>query len=162
MDATMLSQYLTPCMPFLLRMGEETAKAIAKKVGEDGWQKTRETASALWDRIYPKAHEDSNLIKSAQDVATAQEGLSVLPEGEDLKPASEELEDYQKIFARRLKTLLDANPELATFAQTTVEQMVRIEGEAGDIRMIAKREGSTRQGVVVGPTGKTSDISMEA
>lgn len=162
MDVTMLVQFLTPCLPFLLKMGEETAKAVAKKVGEDGWQKTKGTATTLWERIHPKAREDAKLMEAAQDVAKAQETLSIMPEGTDLKRAAEELEDYQRIFVRRLQTLLDANPQLATLAQTTIEQMVKIEGTAGNIRQIARREGRVRQGVEVGQTGKVKDVTLEA
>jgi hypothetical protein len=162
MDALTLVEHLTPYLPVLLKFGEETGKAIAKRIGEDGWQKAKEQAAVLWERIHPKAKEDIKLMEAAQEIAKAQEALSVLPEGTDQKLVSEELADYQRIFARRLKPLLDIHPELTTLAETTIEQMIRIEGEAGNIRQNVKREGNVRQGVQVGPSGKAGDIEQEA
>lgn len=92
MDLISLVQFLTPCLPFLLKLGDKTAEKVAEKMGEDGWGK----AKAIWAKLHPRVE-----VKEAAKEAVVD--LAANPEDEDLQTA----------LRVQLKKILDSDPALA-------------------------------------------------
>ncbi|HIK32555.1 MAG TPA: hypothetical protein IGS17_19425 [Oscillatoriales cyanobacterium M59_W2019_021] len=49
MDIVALTALLSPCLPFLMKLGNKAAESAASKIGTDFW----ETAKTIWDRTTP-------------------------------------------------------------------------------------------------------------
>jgi hypothetical protein len=80
MDISNLVSFLSPFLPDLLKLGQnsgETAvEAASKKFGEAAWNK----AQAIWEQLQPK-------VKSKGAAAEAVEDVAESPEDEDLQAA---------------------------------------------------------------------------
>jgi transketolase len=92
MDVIALTAFLSPCLPFLMKLGEKAAESASGKVGEDTWN----TAKKIWDKLHPK-------IEAKEDAKIATEQLAAKPESEARKA----------VFQEELETLLKENPDLA-------------------------------------------------
>jgi len=68
--STQLVQFLAPFLPYLLKglklAGQEAAKALGKKVGEQ----SVDQAKALWEKLRPKVEAKPAALEAAQDAAT--------------------------------------------------------------------------------------------
>ena len=53
MDITVLTALLTPCLPFLMKLGGKAAESASGKIGTDTW----ETAKKVWDKVHPKLND---------------------------------------------------------------------------------------------------------
>jgi hypothetical protein len=64
-----LAQRLAPYLPYLLKgvklAGQEAAKALGEKAGEQGF----EQAKALWEKLRPKVEARPAALEAAQDAA---------------------------------------------------------------------------------------------
>jgi hypothetical protein len=67
MDPATLTTFLAPCLPFLLKGGEEAVKEAGKNLGGDTWQ----TAKAVWAKLFPKLKAKPAAQEAAEDVAKA-------------------------------------------------------------------------------------------
>jgi hypothetical protein len=80
MDIATLTAFLSPFLPFLLKLGgkaaEKATESAAGKFGEASWIK----AQAVWDKLSPKIEAKESAKEAAIDVANA-------PEDEDLQVA---------------------------------------------------------------------------
>ncbi|MBU7582617.1 MAG: hypothetical protein KAF91_06845 [Nostoc sp. TH1S01] len=92
MDISLLVKFLTPCLPFLLNVGNKAVEGASQKLGEDVWRK----ATVIWSKLQPKVEGKAAALEAAQDVANA-------PEDEDLQTA----------LRVQLKKILTGEPTLA-------------------------------------------------
>jgi transketolase len=92
MDILTLTAFLTPYLPFLLKLGDKAAETAAEKFGEDAWNK----AKAVWEKLFPK-------VEAKQDAKIAAEQVAAKPDSSA----------RQAVFQEELETLLKENPDLA-------------------------------------------------
>ena len=92
MDVITLTALLSPCLPFLMKLGQKAAESASGKIGEDTWN----TAKKIWDKLQPQ-------IEAKEDAKIAAEQLAAKPESEPRKA----------VFQEELETLLKENPDLA-------------------------------------------------
>ncbi len=87
MDVAILTTFLAPCLPFLLKkVGEPALSAAATKLGQDTWDK----ATAIWKKLYPPVEAEA-----AANIAATK--LAEKPDSEVWKAAlQEELETLFK------------------------------------------------------------------
>jgi hypothetical protein len=71
MDVTTLAEdlavFLTPFLPYLLKVGEKAAEEAGKKLGGDAWDR----AKGLWAKLRPKAEAKPAAQEAVQDAAAA-------------------------------------------------------------------------------------------
>jgi len=91
MDIAVLTTFLAPFLPSLMKLGNKAAEAAAGKFGEDGWNK----AKAVWEKLYPKVEAKEEAKVAVQQVVA--------------KPESEA---RQLVLREELETLLKENPDL--------------------------------------------------
>lgn len=92
MDIALLAAFLTPFLPFLVKMAETSAETVAEKFSEDAWSK----AKAVWTKLHPNVEKKPAMQEAVTDLAIA-------PDDEDL----------QAVFRVQLKKLLEQDPQLA-------------------------------------------------
>lgn len=66
MDIALLVSFLTPCLPFLVKLGDKAAEKAGEKLGEDTWGK----AKAIWAKLQPKVEAKEAAKEAVADVAT--------------------------------------------------------------------------------------------
>lgn len=76
MDPVILTAFLTPFLPFLLKLGDKAAETAAGKFGEDAWTK----AKAVWGKLQPNVEAKEAAKEAATDLAAT-------PEDDDLQTA---------------------------------------------------------------------------
>ena len=77
MDFTLLVSLLAPCLPGLLKLGKEAAKAGAEKMatvaaetaGEKIGEQSAVQAGKIWQRLWPKVQAKEAAKEAAEDVA---------------------------------------------------------------------------------------------
>lgn len=110
MDIATLTGFISPFMPFLLKLGgkaaEKATESAAGKFGEASWGK----AQAVWQKLSPKVEAKEAAQEAATDVANA-------PEDEDL----------QVTFKVQLKKLLEQDEALAN----AIAQILQEDGPDG-------------------------------
>ncbi|MBD2255465.1 hypothetical protein [Nostoc parmelioides] len=78
MDVSILTTFLVPFLPYLLKAGEKATEEAGKKVGEkfggDAWEK----AKSLWAKLSPKVEAKAAAIEAASDVAKDPEDKDAL------------------------------------------------------------------------------------
>jgi len=60
-----LLRFLTPFLPYLLKVGEKAAEEAGKKLGEAAWDR----AKALWAHLRPKVEAKPTAQEAVQEVA---------------------------------------------------------------------------------------------
>jgi hypothetical protein len=95
MEIVTLTAFMSPFLPFLLKLGEKAAEksteAVAGKFGEAAWSK----AQAVWEKLSPKVEAKEAAMEAVTDVANH-------PDDEDLQVA----------LRVQLKKLLDQDEDL--------------------------------------------------
>jgi hypothetical protein len=95
MDIVTLTTFISPFLPFLVKLGEKTTEkateTIAGKFGEAAWSK----AQAVWQKLSPKVEVKEAAKEAVMDVANN-------PEGEESRIA----------LKRQLQKLLEQDAEL--------------------------------------------------
>jgi hypothetical protein len=91
MDIAVLTAFLSPFLPFLIKLGEKAAETAAEKFGDDAWSK----AKAIWSKLQPK-------VEAKEDAKVAAEQVAAKPESDARKAVLQE----------ELETLLKENPDL--------------------------------------------------
>jgi len=92
MDIALLTAFLAPFLPALMKLGEKASEKVAEKFGEDAWNK----AKALWSKLQPEVEAKSDVKIAAEQVAA--------------KPDSQ---SRQAVLQEELETLLNENSDLA-------------------------------------------------
>lgn len=110
MEIATLTAFLTPFLPFLLKLSgkaaEKATEAAAGKFGEASWAK----AQAVWDKLRPKVEAKESAKEAALDVANAPED-----------------EDFQVALRVQLKKLLAQDESLAN----AIAQILQADGLDG-------------------------------
>lgn len=91
MDIALLAAFLTPVLPFLVKMVETSAETVAEKFSEDTWSK----AKAIWANLHPKVENKPAMKEAVTDLANN-------PDDADLQAA----------FRVQLKKLLEHDAQL--------------------------------------------------
>jgi hypothetical protein len=112
MDIVTLTAFITPFLPFLLKLGgraaEKATETAAGKFGEAAWIK----AQAVWEKLSPKVEGKAAAKEAAVDVANQ-------PDDEDLQVA----------LRVQLKKLLEQDEELVkAIAQIMQDGLLPISG----------------------------------
>ncbi len=92
MDIAVLSAFLVPFLPFLMKLGQKASEKAAENFGEDAWNK----AKAVWSKLHPQ-------LEAKEDMKVAAEQVATKPESEARKA----------VFKEELEILLKDNPDLA-------------------------------------------------
>lgn len=101
MDIALLMSLLSPCLPFLIKLGDKAAESAGSKIGPDVWEMSKK----IWDKLHPK-------LVAKEDAKIAAEQLAAKPESEARKA----------VFQEELEALLKENPDLtAAIAQIMQE-----------------------------------------
>ena len=101
MDIVGLMGLLSPCLPFLLKLGEKSAEGAANKIGEDTWNK----AKKIWEKLQPQ-------VEVKEDAKIAAQQLAAKPESKARKA----------VFQEELETLLQENSSLAEAIAQILEE----------------------------------------
>ncbi len=120
MDITTLMALLSPCLPFLMKLGEKAAESASGKIGEDTWN----TAKKIWDKLQPK-------IEAKEDAKIAAEQLAAKPESEARKA----------VFQEELETLLKENPDLADVIAKIMQEESPATSGVQNIQTVTNNEG---------------------
>jgi len=79
MDLAALAQQsvtlLTPCLPYLMTIGEKLTEGDTKEIGADVWK----SAKSLWSKVGPKVTQNKSANEAAHD-------LSGAPTSQGLRP----------------------------------------------------------------------------
>jgi transketolase len=101
MDIIALTALLSPCLPFLIKLGEKSAETAGSEIGKDTWNR----AKKVWEKLHPK-------VEAKEDAKVAAEQLAAKPDSEARKA----------VFQEELEILLKENPDLVeTLAQIMQE-----------------------------------------
>lgn len=92
MDIALLTAFLAPFLPALMKLGEKASEKVAEKFGEDAWNK----AKALWSKLQPE-------VETKSDVKIAAEQVAAKPDNKS----------RQAVLQEELETLLNENSDLA-------------------------------------------------
>jgi hypothetical protein len=137
MDATNLTKnivaFLVPFLPYLIKSGEESAKEIGKKFGNEAW----EQAKSLWNKLRPRVEAKTTMSEAIQDAAQSPDD-----------------EDSITVLQAQLKKLLIEDHQLAReiseLMQGQVVQRVLAERSSNvrNVKQAATGEGEIRQDVI--------------
>jgi PIN domain nuclease of toxin-antitoxin system len=92
-DIIALTKFLTPFLPYLLKLGDKAAEETAKKLGVDAWEK----AKAIWTKLRPQVQLKPATQEAVEDVAKSPND-----------------EDAQAALRQQLKKLLNEDSALAS------------------------------------------------
>lgn len=136
MNVAILTSFLAPCLPFLLKkVGEPALNAAATKLGQDTWDK----ATAIWKKLRPPVEAEA-----AANIAATK--LAEKPESETWKAA----------FQEELETLLQKDQSLAEFISEILNDKdevstggVQIQQTAGTVegQMIGQMQNSEAKNI---------------
>lgn len=65
MDVGLLTTFLAPFLPFLLKAGEAAAQEAGARFGEDAWTHARR----LWNRLWPSVEAKPAALEAVDDAA---------------------------------------------------------------------------------------------
>ena len=137
MDITTLMALLSPCLPFLMKLGQKAAESASGKIGEDSWNR----AKKIWDKLHPK-------VEAKEDARIATEQLAAKPDSEARKA----------VFQEELETLLKENPDLAD----AIAQILQEKPEATSGTPIIQTIKNTKGQVTGQQTGGKSIGNIDA
>lgn len=139
----LLVQFLTPCLPFLLKLSDKAAEKAAEKVGEDGWGK----AKAIWAKLHPR-------VEAKEAAKEAVVDLAANPEDEDLQTA----------LRVQLKKILDSDPTLAAEVTQLLKEATDTGASGTNIQVSVSGTGNVGFGSLQGGSkaiGKVEgDVTM--
>jgi hypothetical protein len=136
MDAAVLTTFIAPFLPFLLKGGEEAAKEAGKRMSGDTWEK----AKAIWTKLFPKLKAKPAAREAAEDVANA-------PDDEDSRAALrlqlKKLLAEDKALAEDIAQLMQQNSQAEAGADNIQQQVIgnenktvgKVEGQTIDFQM---------------------------
>ena len=137
--AALISSFLTPFLPHLLKLGEpvteDAGKKIGAKLGEETWNKAKQ----VWTKLSPKVVEKP----LAQGAVAA---LAIDADDEDAKDA----------LTKQIKKLLTTNPELAD----NLQQMLN--NSAGTVQKVVSvtQTVTGNKNIVIGEASGAINITQ--
>ncbi len=138
MDIVGLIGLLSPCLPFLLKVGEKSVEGVANKIGEDTWNK----AKKIWEKLQPQ-------VEAKEDAKIAAQQLAAKPESKARKA----------VFQEELETLLQENPTLAEAIAQILEEGSAKEESGTTITQKVEGDGNQTIGYVGSVLGGISGPS---
>jgi hypothetical protein len=146
MEITTLIAFLSPFLPFLLKLGDKAAEkateSAAGKFGEASWAK----AQAVWEKLSPKVEAKESAKEAVLDVANAPED-----------------EEFQIALKVQLKKMLAQDEALAN----AIAQILQADGSDGmpGVQIVQRVTGDRNQviGQVTGGNvfgNITCDVTM--
>ncbi len=105
MDIALLTAFLSPFLPYLMKLGGQATEKITEVFAKDFGEVASAKAEKIWKKLYPQVEAKADLKVAATQVAA--------------KPDSSA---RQAVFQEELENLLRSNPDLAeTLAQIMAE-----------------------------------------
>jgi hypothetical protein len=126
MEITTLIAFLSPFLPFLLKLGDKAAEkateSAAGKFGEASWAK----AQAVWEKLSPKVEAKESAKEAVLDVANAPED-----------------EEFQIALKVQLKKMLAQDEALAN----AIAQILQADGSDGmpGVQIVQRVTGDRNQ-----------------
>jgi hypothetical protein len=140
MDIAVLTTFLAPFLPFLVKLGNKAAEAAAEKFGEDGWNK----AKAVWEKLHPKVEAKEEAKLAVQQVVA--------------KPESEA---RIAVLREELETLLKENPDLETAIAQIMESDSPAKSSVTNIDLQGQNTQSAGDNAKqIGQIGQARDITL--
>lgn len=138
-DVIILTKFLSPFLPYLLKLGDKAAEEAAKKLAGDAWEK----AKAIWSKLKPKVEAKEEVKVGVQQVAA--------------KPESA---DRQLVLREELETLLKENPDL----EAAIAQIIESDSAASTITNINLQGQNTQSAgdnaKQIGQIGSAGNITL--
>jgi hypothetical protein len=78
MDIAVLTAFLAPFLPSLLKLGNKAAEAAAGKLGEDAWNK----AKAIWEKLHPQVEAKEAAPEDEDSLASLRKQLKKILDNE--------------------------------------------------------------------------------
>ncbi len=140
MDIAVLTAFLAPFLPFLMKLGNKVAEGAAQKSGEDGWDK----AKAVWEKLHPKVEAKEEAKVAVQQVVA--------------KPESEA---RIAVLREELETLLKENPDL----EAALAQIMESDSPASSSVTNIDLQGQNTQSAgdnakQIGQIGQARDVTL--
>jgi hypothetical protein len=147
MEIATLVAFLSPFLPFLLKLGgkaaEKATETAAGKFGEASWTK----AQAVWEKLSPKVEAKESAKEAAVDVANA-------PEDEDLRVALKvqlkKLLAADEVLVKAIAQILEADASDATpgtqIVQTVTGDQNQVIGQVTGGQVFGNVEGNVTNG----------------
>ncbi|QSJ18549.1 hypothetical protein JYQ62_07180 [Nostoc sp. UHCC 0702] len=139
MDVSILTTFLAPFLPYLLKAGEKAIEEAGKKLGEKFGGDTWERAKSLWAKLSPKVESDPGTKALVQNVANALE-----------KNPADEIAKSTLQF--QIKTLMENDPTLAN-------EISRLFEEAKQTGSVSNVIASGVRAVAIGGNASGNTIS---
>ncbi len=140
MDIAVLTAFLAPFLPFLMKLGNKVAEGAAQKSGEDGWDK----AKAVWEKLHPKVEAKEEAKLAVQQVVA--------------KPESEA---RIAVLREELETLLKENPDLAAAIAQIMESDSPASSSVTNIDLQGENTQSAGDNAKqIGQIGQARDITL--
>lgn len=96
MNVVVLTRFLVPFLPYLVKLGkgagEKATEVVAEKFGEAAWKK----AQKVWERLSPEVEEKEDLKMATERIA-----------------ANPDSTTWKAVLQEGLETLLNSNQDLA-------------------------------------------------
>ena len=137
--AVLLTTFLSPFLPHLLKLGEPIAEEAGKKLGAKLGESSWETAKKVWDKIAPKVKEKPLTQGAAAAVA------------EDAQD-----KDAQAILVNQIEKLLTANPDLSQ----SLQQILADDAESVSKAVAITQTVTGNKNIVIGEASGSINISQ--
>lgn len=139
-DVIILTKFLSPFLPYLLKLGDKAASEAANKFGGEAWEK----AKAIWSKLRPKVEAKEEAKVAVQQVAA--------------KPESEA---RQLVLQEELETLLKHKPDLATVIAQIMESDAAAHSDGTDIKVQGQNTQTAGDNAKqIGQIGQAGNISL--
>lgn len=137
--ATLLTVFLSPFLPHLLKLGQPVAEEAGKKLGEKLGESSWATAKEIWRKLSPKV-EEKPIAKGAV-VA--------------LKEDSQD-DEAKTILTSQLEKVLIANPDLAQSLQTLLDAKSKTVGNVVNVTQAV----TGKKNIVIGESSGSVSINQ--
>ncbi|MBD2458739.1 hypothetical protein H6G80_32345 [Nostoc sp. FACHB-87] len=117
MDIAILVKFLTPCLPFLMSVGNKAVEGASQKLGEDVWTK----AKAIWAKLQPKVETKPMAKGAAEELANSPNDADAL---DILQKQLKKLLDEDKALAAEIAGLMSEDSEVISKVVNAYHQTI--------------------------------------
>ncbi|MDF5725449.1 MAG: effector-associated domain EAD1-containing protein [Rhizonema sp. PD37] len=117
MDIAMLVNFLVPCLPFLMTVGNQAVEGAYKKLGEDVWTK----AKAVWALLQPTVEAKPMAKGAAQELANSPSDADAL---DTLQKQLKKLLEEDKTLSAEITRLMQSDEEVISRVVNTFNQTI--------------------------------------